>query len=188
MKKVVERSKQTVWVLTMLTVMVVLSAYYLVSGPIIPVEMAGEEAMDMENQVTADITIENTNDLTDMIGTNSNDYFIGLKLDRTNYRSKQIDDWYTMINQQDISAEAIARIQDKIEELQATEEAEFVLESLLIANGYQDAVVMTTDTGVDVIIQSSAEALSKNEVVKIIKMVSEKLNVPAVNVHVKPIS
>ncbi len=187
MKKVVERSKQTVWILTMLTVMVVLSAYYLVSGPIIPVEMAGEE-MDMDNQVTADITIEdgNTADLTDTIGANTNDYFIGLKLDRNSYRSKQIDDWYSMINQKDVTAEAVARIQDKIEELQATEEAEFVLESLLVANGYSDAVVMTTDTGVDVIVQ--AEALTKNEVVKIIKMVSEKLNIPAVNVHVKPVS
>lgn len=181
--KEVEKSKQTVWILTMLTVMVVLSAYYLVSDPFITNNTANIE--DSSN-VTADIiTDEIFNiELVDEIGTNSSDLLIGLKMERSNSRSKQFEQLTGMM-QNDLSEEAIAGIHDKIEQLQSVEEAEFVLEKLIVADGYKDAVVLTNENSVDIIIQT--EALTNVEAVKIIKMVSERLNIPAVNVHIKTV-
>lgn len=190
MKKTVEKSKHTVWLLSMLTVMVVLSAYYLVSDPIVPTDIQNMESeMESgENQV-ADIVIEEATteelpELTDEIGVSNNDLLVGLKMERNNSRSKQIDQYYTMM-QSDLSEEAIAELQDKIERLQSVEESEFVLEKLLVADGYEDAVVLSNGESVDVIIQT--DSISKAEAVKIIKLVSERLHIPAINVHIKPI-
>jgi len=185
MKKTVEKSKQTVWLLSMLTVMVVLSVYYLVSDPLIPTNI--NEEVQNEDNTDIEVVTEETSDvqdLTDEIGINQNDLFIGLKMERNNERSKQIDQYYTMMNA-DLSEEAIAKIQAKIENLQTVEESEFILEKLLIADGYQDAVVLTNENSVDVVIQT--KHLTNEEAVKIIKMVSERLGVPAVNVHIKTI-
>lgn len=186
MKKTVEKSKHTVWLLSMLTVMVVLSAYYLVSDPIVPADI---QNMESEENQEADIVIEEATteelpELTDEIGVSNNDLLVGLKMERNNSRSKQIDQYYSMM-QSDLSEEAIAELQDKIERLQSVEESEFVLEKLLVADGYEDAVVLSNGQSVDVIIQT--DSISKAEAVKIIKLVSERLNIPAVNVHIKPV-
>lgn len=184
MREVESKSKQTVWVLTMLTVMVVLSVYYLVSDPLVPTDMVNQEVNNQE-EVVAKVNIEEiikAADLTDQIGLNNNDLFIGLKLERNKSRSKQLDNYYLMLSN-DLSEEAITGIHDKIETLEATEESEFVLEKLIVAEGYEDAVVLTSEDKVDVIIQ--AKSISNFEAVKIIKMVSDRLKVPAVNVHIK---
>jgi len=187
MKKVVEKSKQTVWVLTMLTVMVVLSAYYLVTDPMTPASMVND---DVSNEELVNVTTEEIVEapqIIDELGTSSNnDLFVDMKLERNNLRSKQLDEYYAMLKS-DISEEAILDIQDKIDQMQAIEESEFVLEKLIVAEkGFNDAIVLTKEKGVDVLIQTSE--LNDTEAVKIIKMVSERLNIPAVNVHLKPIS
>ena len=183
MKRRFQNSKQTVWVLTMLTVMVVLSAYYLVSEPIDPAKLANTDLKESVNEV---VTNEVANDpqMTDEIGENTDDYFVGLKYEKRNMRSKQIDEYYTMLKS-NASAEAMAQIQDKIERLQSLDEGELVLEKLLIADGYKDAIVLSNDDGVDVVLQ--AKSIKDEEAVRIIKMVSENLDVPATKVHIKPI-
>ncbi|OEF95514.1 hypothetical protein BHF71_04805 [Vulcanibacillus modesticaldus] len=189
MKKAVENSKQTVWVLTMLTVMVVLSAYYLVSEPLIPTEVVDNNLENTDPAITEMIIDESTGDLgvvddVEAIEIDSSDLLIGLKMERDRSRSKQFDNLYALLNNS-LSEEAITGIQDKIEYLQTVEESEFVLEKLIMADGYKDVVVFSNDTSVDVIIQT--DSLSKTEAVKIIKMVSDRLKVPAVNVHIKTV-
>ncbi|GBF11032.1 SpoIIIAH-like family protein [Tepidibacillus infernus] len=188
MKKTVEKSKQTVWVLTMLTVMVVLSAYYLVTDPITPTQMATTKEITSPEKTTIDVNTEEVSkatDLTDEIGSNESDYFVSLKMDRNTMRTKQLDDYYMMMKS-DLSEEAIANIQDKIDYLQSIEESELVLENLIIAEGYDDAVVLTKENGVDIMIQTNS--MKKEDAVKIIKLVSDRLNIPAVNVHIKPVA
>ncbi|MFV9510795.1 SpoIIIAH-like family protein [Tepidibacillus sp. LV47] len=185
MKKKIEKSKQTVWVLTMLTVMVVLSVYYLVSEPIDPTRLVNQ---DVKNETTVDKIVTNdatdVSQMTDEIGENTSDYFVGLKYEKKNMRSKQLDEYYSMLKS-NASADAMAKIQDKIERLQSLEEQELVLEKLLIADGYKDAIVITNDNGVDVILQ--AKNVKNEEAVRIIKLVSEHLDIPATKVHIKPI-
>ncbi|WP_339062468.1 SpoIIIAH-like family protein [Tepidibacillus marianensis] len=185
MKKKIEKSKQTVWVLTMLTVMVVLSVYYLVSEPMDPTKLTTKNVN--ENTALNDTTTKettNTPEMTDEIGENTSDYFVGLKYEKKNLRSKQIDEYYTMLKS-NVSADAMAQIQDKIERLQSLDEGELVLEKLLLADGYKDAIVITNDDGVDVIVQ--AKSVKDDEAVRIIKLVSEHLNIPATRVHIKPV-
>jgi len=183
--KEVQKTKQSLWILTMLTVMVVLSAYYLVSDPYVSTDLTNnvQEIPD----ITADIITEdvtNNTELVDQIGINGSDLLIGLKMERSSNRSKQYDQLTAMM-QSNVTEETIAEIQDQIEDLQSIEEAEFVLEKLIVADGYQDAVVLSNENNVDVIIQTNS--LSNNEAVKIIKMVSDRLEIPAVNVHIRTV-
>ncbi len=192
MKEVVEKSKQTVWVLTMVTVMVVLSAYYLLSDPLIS-KNAFENGGDKTDNVVTEL---NTDEISSKLDTSNvvdvelssdlnknGDLILGLKMERTNSRQKQIDQLYTMLNNSNLSEEGIATIQDKIDQLQTVDESEFVLEKLIMADGYNDAAVLSNDKNADVMIQASN--LSNAEAVKIIKMVSERLEIPAINVHIK---
>lgn len=183
MKQVQEKSKQTVWILTMLTVMVVLSVYYLVSDPYVSTDLVTQED---QIDLTADISTEDVtdSDLMDQFSSSNSDFLIGLKMERYQNRSKLFDQYYAMM-QSEISEEAILNIQEKIEDLQSIEEAELVLEQLIIADGFEDAVVLTNGNNVDVIVQT--EAMTQNQAVKIIKMVSDRLDVPAVNVNIKKV-
>lgn len=195
MRQVEEKSKQTVWVLTMLTVMIVLSAYYMISDPIISdnfVDNAEDNSVDnkgfaidlnTEEAISTEEVLNNLN-LLDETGMSTEDIFVSLKMDRDNARSKQYDQLLTMLNS-DISAETSVEINQKMDKLMAVEESELVLEKLIIADGYNDAVVLSNNNNVDVIIQTSS--LSKSEAVRIIKMVSERLDIPAINVHIKTI-
>ncbi len=44
-------NKQTVWLVTMLSVMVVLSAYYIVTGPVEPAEQVAQTAKEKQGDI-----------------------------------------------------------------------------------------------------------------------------------------
>lgn len=207
MKVAKQKSKQSVWLLTMLTVMIVLSAYYLVSEPLVYTDLVNgtneDTSLDTNNSenlsifdiegVTDDLVIEESsvdeitkyNEYIDEITVDSNDAIVALKMEKSDSRSKQIDSYYNMM-QTNLSESAISEIYGKIENLQITDESEYILEKLIIADGYNDVVVFTSNGSVDVIIQT--EAINNADAVKIIKLVSERLDIPAVNIHIKTVS
>lgn len=205
MRDLKQKSKQTVWLLTMLTVMIVLSAYYLLSEPLVSTDIWNNETENLDNLVINDgnlvndteminennLAIEGANteemtDITDLTAEeNNNDLILGIKMERDNSRSKQIDTYFTMM-QTNLSEEAILEINEKIENIQIMEESEYVLEKLILADGYEDVVVFSNEDSADVIIQS--KELTNENAVKIIKLVSERLDIVAVNVHIKIIN
>lgn len=208
MKEVKQKSKQSVWLLTMLTVMIVLSAYYLISEPLVYDDLVKDNNIDISDNnneipifendiftddIISDITTTDTSNqeeeeytqYIDQITASSNDAIVALKMEKNDSRSKQIDSYYTMM-QTNLSEEAISEIYGKIENLQITDEAEYIIEKLIIADGYTDAVVFTNNGSVDVIVQT--EVITNSEAVKIIKLVSERLDIPAVNIHIKTVS
>lgn len=187
--KQTEKSKQTVWVLTMLTVMLVLSVYYLLSDPIVSTDFANNDITnEAANQIdiSADITTEDiaSIDLSNQTGTTASDLLTGLRMERDNNRAKQLDQLYMMM-ENDLSEEAIVGIKNEIEDLETLEEAEFILEKLLVTDGYDDALVLTNKDNVDVIV--NVDKLDDTEAVRIIKLVSDRLEIPATNVHIKTI-
>jgi stage III sporulation protein AH len=62
------------------------------------------------------------------------------------------------------------------------DKTESVLEELIRSEGFHDAVVITNDHHVDVIVQ--ADNLANRQVVKLISLVKERLNIPATQVSV----
>lgn len=202
--------KQTVWLLTMLAVMVVLSGYYLVKGPTEQVPALGEEKKQVEPLSGVEVqtkqtdpqipdakpvegktsaaqapTTENTalpNDIAALPETAS-DVFQGYKMKREALLQQQKDEQISIMSSGEATPQAIAEAKAKYDELSTLENATISLEEMLKASGYKDAVVYVQNEKATVIVQK--DKLEPNEVVTIIAQVKQHLNVPATNVTVQ---
>lgn len=172
-------NKQTVWLVTMLTLMVVLSAYYIVTGPVEPVEQAGQPSK--ENEVQVDLKTEAADSKEDVQNAAS-DYFVGYQLQRNNLRSKMTEEYMNILTNPKSSKEDLEEAQRKIDQLMKVDKTESVLEELIRNEGFRDAVVISGDKHVDVVVQS--EKLTNSQVVKLISLVKKHMDVPATQVSV----
>lgn len=182
--------KQTVWLLSMLTVMVVLSAYYLVQGPVEQVPMASKvtdpKAADPEvlvdsKQVVEQPVAQDNQNVQVMTGT-SDDYFAEVKLNRDAWNSQKLATYMEVFTNTDASSEAIAGAKESHDKLLAKQDTEMNIENLIKALGYEEAVIITNDDHVKVIVQ--AEKMEKKQVVEIVTLINQHLEVPSKNITV----
>ena len=178
--------KQTVWLLSMLTIMVVLSAYYLVQGPVEQVPLATEVNQEQEQEQEQDITVD-TKQLSGIDGQpsvslQSSDYFIGYKMERDAWNHQKLDEYMSVMSNSDASSEAITQAKESYESLLAQQDAEMNLENLIKALGYEEAVIVNKDNRINVMVQ--AEKLEPNNAIEIITLVTEHMAVPGKNVVV----
>lgn len=199
--------RQTVWLLSMLTIMVVLSAYYLVQGPVdeMPVAMDqqdedspqnnGESSMEWDvetSQITLDDPMfytmgDNINSETGGDGMTSqrlqgSDFFVAYRMNRDAWNSERMSELMSIMSDTEASAEEIAAAKDEYEKISALQDAEQTVEEIIKSSGYKDAVVVARENGVDVIVQ--ADKLDQLQAVEIIRMVKEHLDVPENNIVV----
>jgi stage III sporulation protein AH len=202
--------KQTVWLLTMLAVMVVLSGYYLVKGPTEQVPALTEEQKQVEplsgvevdskqtdtpapdaspvegqNGTNGTPATDNSNSSNETIAVadTPSEVFQGYKMKREALTQQQKDEQLAIMSSSDATPQAVAEAKAKYEELSNMESATLSLEEMLKASGYKDAVVFVQNDKVTVIVQK--EKLAANEVVEIIAQVKQHLNVPGKNVTVQ---
>lgn len=189
-------NKQTVWLVTMLTLMVVLSAYYIVTGPVEP----ADQAMEPDDEMTTDLgkievktkakgeadeekDEEKDNDQEPSLDSNAgSDYFIGYNLQRSALRSKLAEEHMKVLTDPEASKEALKEAQAKLDQLTQVDKEESVLEELIRGEGFRDAVVITNDAHIDVIVQ--ADELTSKQVVKLVSMVRKQMGVPSTQVSV----
>ncbi|MBO8170360.1 MAG: SpoIIIAH-like family protein [Bacillaceae bacterium] len=188
--------KQTVWLLSMLTIMVVLSAYYMVQGPVEQVPVVTEDQQSEEGQAseinvqTDELSMDRmegleTSDSDSEVAVpnqSGSDYFIAYRMERDAWQSKQMEELMSVMSDTSASSEEIAEAKEEYEELASLKDAETTVEELIKANGYQDAIVVARDDRVNVIVQ--AEQLDESQVVEIIGMVTQHFDVPGNNVVV----
>ncbi|QKI81940.1 stage III sporulation protein AH [Kroppenstedtia eburnea] len=185
-------NKQTVWLVTMLTLMVVLSAYYIVTGPVEPavdqtvLEESGDIQVETREKDDGEKKKEKkekkAEDQSAAAKTDS-DYFVGYQLQRSSLRSKMTEEYMKVLTDPEASKDALKEAQGKIDELMKVDKSESVMEDLIREEGFRDAVVITNDDHfVDVIVQS--DKLSRKQVVKLIGMVKKQLGVPATQVSI----
>ncbi len=198
--------KQTVWLLTMLAVMVVLSGYYLVKGPNQQIPALGEKSKQVEPLTGVEVNTKETNqpdgDAAPVEGQNptietpgnsdvnaadlpetASDYFQGYKMKREAMLEQQKDEQMAIMMNPDASPQAVADAKAKHEELSNLETKTLAMEELLKAKGYKEAVVNAQDNTVDVIVQK--DKLQPQEVVDIIALAKQHFKVSGSNVTVR---
>ncbi|MDQ0337732.1 stage III sporulation protein AH [Caldalkalibacillus uzonensis] len=178
--------KQTIWLLTMLTLMVVLSAYYLMGGSPeyeymtlddLDKETVGEE-VDLSDSDWVDTITDMESDFTFEEAGDSLDFFIAYRIDRERQRADKFEEYQNMISAPEATAQTAAEVQTKIEAMWDQEEAEYTLENLIKQEGYEDALVIhTKNGGINVVVRSDEE-LDKKEVLNIIHLVRKHLDIP----------
>ncbi|SFS93229.1 stage III sporulation protein AH [Marininema halotolerans] len=190
-------NKQTVWLVTMLTLMVVLSAYYIVTGP---VEPADKTAMEDKVLDTTKVDVktkelekgdkeqktagkESNSKVKETTTKGENDYFVGYQLQRNTLRSKLTEEYMKVLTDPQVSKKKANEAEAKINELTKVDKTESVMEDLIRNEGFQDAVVIeNANKMVDVIVQSNK--LTNAQVVKLIGMVKQQMDVPATKVSI----
>ncbi len=189
--------RQTVWLLTMLSLIIVLSVYYITS----PIQTDLAYLDDDQKEETSDITGEDDGsfigfeEVTDaelesllddniFSGSTNDDTFTSIRLDRQVARDRLSEDYVAVIASADASADVQSEAFDKNESLHVLAQKEEMLETLIKTKGYQDVLVIAEGDEVKVIVK--ADELSREEALKINLMAREQLGIDKIAVAFHP--
>lgn len=166
--------KQTVWLLTMLSLVVVLSVYYITSPEQKSNDLAAvkqEEKVD-KNQAKTETETKDGDTIVSQIA--GDEEFEELRMEQEELRSKLEEELSTVVATTDLPADKKSEAMDQMKKLSETANKEAMLESLIKAKGYEDALVRADGTQVRITVKSSKKA-TRSEANSIIKMVKKEI-------------
>ncbi|MDQ0161392.1 SpoIIIAH-like family protein [Aeribacillus alveayuensis] len=202
--------KQTVWLLTMLSLVVVLSVYYITSpegemnsNVALSTKENGNTSMDekgkeQENdqgkeensgqkEKNGDLTQENVNDENDeaIISSISNDdLFTAIRMEIEDERSMRKQQLESIIGSNEVSAEEKSKAYEEMRELSEITAKEKVLETLIKSKGYGDALVQADGDRVRITVKAKEHSKQKaNEIIHLVKKEISGMQDVAVTFH-----
>ncbi|GEN31135.1 stage III sporulation protein AH [Cerasibacillus quisquiliarum] len=161
--------KQTVWLLTMLSLIIVLSVYYVLSPD--------REDLAFKNDPTSDI--EQPSDRDDegvdvnVTSGSEDEVFTTIRMNIEDERSRTRDRLKDIVASSDATSEEKNDALNTIEQLEKTASKEFILEKMLIAEKEYEDVLVRSD-GEKVQVHIKEETLSKEEVDHIMQLVRDE--------------
>ncbi|MCK1982291.1 MULTISPECIES: SpoIIIAH-like family protein [Peribacillus] len=180
--------KQTVWLLTMLSLVVVLSVYYLTAPEENAADMTSTEQMEQEQNKTESKTenkaetkgetkseketSKNTEGSSVTIA--SGDEFESLRMQIEDERAKLNEELTAKMGNTELSAEERDEAYAKIEQLSETKVKENIIENLIVAMDYNAALVRVD--GTDVKVSVKADKQTKTEANNIIRLVRKEVS------------
>ncbi|HLR01799.1 MAG TPA: SpoIIIAH-like family protein [Virgibacillus sp.] len=177
--------KQTVWLLTMLSLMVVLSVYYILSPKTNEVAYIndGEEETNDE-EVSQDMVENDDIDVEDVSEEDGTDSFTQIRLDLQDKRSMKKSRLNDIVASNSATTEEKNEALETMDTLDERTSSESILEqSILDETDYKDVLVRSNDDKVLVHVQASE--LSDEEVVNIMQMVNDEYGDVSVVVNTK---
>lgn len=180
--------KQTVWLLTMFSLVVVLSVYY-VTSPQLTEEVAFEqkeeannekdlkptdEAMQeeaMQEEVVNEGEVANEGEVTvEQNNATSDDLFTALRLEIEDERSKLRQELNAIVASNNVSAEEKNKAIDQLQQLSNIAEKEAVLETLIKSKGYDDALVRAHENQVHITVKAKEHSeKAANEIIQLVQ-------------------
>lgn len=164
--------KQTVWLLTMLSLIVVLSVYYVMQDP----DQSADVAMDQKEnkQLEEEAAVEGQNDetITEHVG---DDAFEAMRLEISDERSKMKSDLTDQVASSELSTKEKMEVYDKIQNLQETAMKERLLEKMIVALGYEDALVRADGSKVRISVKTVEKEHDKAAANDIIRLVQDEI-------------
>ena len=161
--------KRTVWLLTFVSLIAVISVFYIFEDRKAPNFMA----------IFTDETIENTDivgvnqDITQPVNSES-DMFQEMRLELNNKRSQLREQLTQKIASSDYTADEKNTAYNEMEKLIKRESSEAMLEMLIKSLGYSDALVRIEDEKVAVSVMS--DEVSKKQVNEIVYIIRSEMN------------
>ena len=164
--------KQTVWLLTMLSLVVVLSVYYITSP-----EQQGtnlvtvEEKSKDEVEKKKDGASTNTgNGETVISGVASDEVFEALRLELEDNRNELKEQLNSIIASTDLPPEKRSEAYDQMKELDELATKESVLETLIKTMGYEDALVRADGEKVRITVKAKDHSpTAANDIIQLVK-------------------
>ena len=115
----------------------------------------------------------------------SSDFFATYRTDRTETRNQTIMYLDAIIANESSSAEAVAQAESDKLALTAAMDTELVLEGLIKAAGFEDAVVTSSTENINIIIKSPS--LTSEQVAKVLEIVTAETGKGASSVRIIPV-
>lgn len=176
--------KQTVWLLTMLSLMVVLTVYYITSDkenmPLIDNEMALSDSDAEVDELTDETGVE----MEDIQNVGLDEYFAMLRLELQDNRSMKIDRLREIVASSAATAEEKNEALNSIDELDDVKTKEYILEETIHSLAdYEDVLVRSEENKVHVHIKTVE--LSNEEVVQIMQLVRDEFGDITVDVSLQ---
>lgn len=138
-----------------------------------------DQNVSVDNETPVSSTVDNTGDKKEET---EDFYFTTSKLDRNTMYSETLETYQEMYNNPNATAEAKTEALNKINSINNTKNAIMISENLIMAKGFEDAVIFVNEGSVSVIIK--AEELKGEQVAQIQNIVSRELNVGAETIHI----
>ncbi|MGG3841482.1 SpoIIIAH-like family protein [Anoxybacillus kestanbolensis] len=175
--------KQTVWLLTMFSLVVVLSVYY-VTSPQLTEEVAFEQKEEannekdlkptdeaMQEEVANEGEVANEEEVTvEQNNATSDDLFTALRLEIEDERSKLRQELNAIVASNNVSAEEKNKAIDQLQQLSNIAEKEAVLETLIKSKGYDDALVRAHENQVHITVKAKEHSeKAANEIIQLVQ-------------------
>src|SRR5690625_739767 len=177
--------KQTVWLLTMLSLMVVLSAYYILSEPDEQdLSLFDEDFNDLNvlNDTSNDIETEVTN----ITNEQPDEYFAMLRMEIQNERSMSKERYNNIVKSSSASTEEKNDALNQIQEIDETTTKETILQERILAltDSYEDVLVRYSNDKLHVHVQT--DDLSPQEANHIMQLARSEFGEIPVEVNYNP--
>lgn len=184
--------KQTVWLLTMLSLVVVLSVYYLTSPEQQGTNMAVTEEQEKEQEKEKEQAVEkakesgSSEEKAQVTITSGDDEFAAMRIAIDEERSKQSEKYDAEMGKGDMSSDDINKAYDAIEQISEARISEEILETTIVSSLDLEAALVRIE-GSDVNVLVKADELSKEAANEIVQLVdSEVKNAQNVVVEHQP--
>ena len=156
--------KQTVWLLTMLSLIVVLSVYYVTT----PTQSPTASTKEKQSQSASAGKGKTEN----VISNVSDDQFASLKLQRDHQQSSQAKELQQVIAADNSTATQVSDATSELQTLNDQAKQEALLEDEIVAKGFgADAVITTSNDGNYATVYVNAKSLSNKQASQIMQMV-----------------
>lgn len=179
--------KQTVWLLTMLSLMIVLSAYYILSDKE-DLAYIDTGQTDVDEPATTDLVeSEGDAEVTDIRNIDTDEFLATMRLQLQDQRSMKKSSYEEIVSSKDSTIEEKSEALNHIHLIDQSKTKEDILQNSILAvtSDYQDVLVRAEDEIVHVHVIASE--LSNQEVVHIMQMVWDEFGDIKVDVNVQPI-
>ncbi|MCA0970125.1 SpoIIIAH-like family protein [Halobacillus litoralis] len=180
--------KQTVWLLTMLSLLIVLSVYYMTSPD--NGEMAfiqDEEWSEMTDEASGEENVEVSGEDTVISQISTEELFATIRLEQQNKRDQLQEQLSEIVTSSDFTAQEKNEALERMETIKERQSKESILENTIRAGAsYEDVLVRAEDDVIYVSVKASE--LSKTETNDIIQMVSDEFGEKTVQVQFQPAS
>ncbi|MUK87165.1 SpoIIIAH-like family protein [Ornithinibacillus sp. L9] len=181
--------KQTVWLLTMLSLMIVLSVYYMTSpdNEDLAYIDTGQDATENGTEEASTDTAETTDDteVGDMTNLGRDELFTTIRMDLQDERSEKKSRLEEIVASSNASTEEKNQALKDMDVIDQITTKETIIEESILANAeYQD--VLVRNDGDVVHVHVKADELSKEETVQIMRMVYDEFGEIPVDVNFQP--
>lgn len=170
--------KQTVWLLTMLSLVVVLSVYYITSPEQQQNELAAvnkdkETEQNNGNEITDSISSGTEKDAQIITNAAGDEAFETLRMQLQDERSQMKEELEKTIGSTDLPVEERSKAKEQMDELNEIAQKEALLETLIKSMNFEDVLVRADNDQVNITVKS--EKQSKADANKIIQMVRSEI-------------